>query len=186
MDNEWLSPGEASRAYSVTTQTLRNWVSEGKIEHRSTNGGHFRYRAPGRTPKRDRFGIIYARVSSPKQRSDLGKQVAFLRSRFPGAEVVGFWDFSDQLVEMPSDRIPALRTLAYQYAIQSCGNGGRRANARYHLIMSQGLWRRRDRRVLRDLPQKSFGELLEDVERGWRVLLGAVLGCLHADKVSLS
>jgi putative resolvase len=37
-----LRVGEASRWLGVTTQTIRNWIREGKIEATRTFGGHFR------------------------------------------------------------------------------------------------------------------------------------------------
>lgn len=84
------SPGEASKLYGVAPATLRRWVENGRLRGAiRTAGGHFRYPRPDLSPKdAGRRGIIYARVSSAKQKPDLQRQVDFLRARFPGHDVV--------------------------------------------------------------------------------------------------
>ena len=87
-DAEWCSPGAASRTLGVTTQTLRDWARDGKIAHKRTSGGQYRYALPGRELLPNRYGVIYARVSSGKQRADLGRQIDSLRTRFPNYQVI--------------------------------------------------------------------------------------------------
>lgn len=87
-DGSYLCPGDASRFFKVSTQTLRNWADSGQIPYRVTPGGHYRYRAPSRSDDDGRRHVIYARVSSSKQRADLERQIDFLQSRFPGYDVI--------------------------------------------------------------------------------------------------
>ena len=88
-DGTWVSPRVAAQMYGVSAQTLRNWSSADQIQHRTTPGGHRRYLASGCKPvDGDRERIIYARVSSSKQKPDLERQIAYLRTRFPDHRVV--------------------------------------------------------------------------------------------------
>lgn len=88
-----VSPAEAARYYGVTPFTLRRWADDGTIRAHTTPGGHRRYylqpKLPDPTPDThpDAF-VIYARVSSAKQRGDLERQVKSLQRRFPTYRVV--------------------------------------------------------------------------------------------------
>ena len=70
-------------------QTLRTWAREGRIDYILTEGSQRRYDVdsylgqsrPARTD-------CYCRVSGKKQSADLGRQVAFMRERYPDAEIV--------------------------------------------------------------------------------------------------
>jgi putative resolvase len=89
--DEWVSPKRASSTLGVCTKTLRSWADDGLISHKETARGQYRYRlhareSPGTCDGKER--IIYARVSSSKQRGDLGRQIVFLRERFPAHRVV--------------------------------------------------------------------------------------------------
>ena len=87
-NNSLLSPSEAAVVYGVSPVTLRRWADSGYIQgFVKTAGGHFRYPRPVARGA-VRSGIIYARVSSAKQKPDLQRQVDFLRARFPTYEVV--------------------------------------------------------------------------------------------------
>jgi len=93
----YAKPKEACKYYKVCDQTLRTWANTGKIKFITTEGGHRRYKlgsneiqAPsqesGKEP--EDLKIIYSRVSSGKQRDDLGRQTEFLRERFPAHRVI--------------------------------------------------------------------------------------------------
>ena len=89
MDMRYIPPREASRILGVHPQTLRKWAREGRIDYIRTEGNQRRYdvdsyignSAPAHT-------ICYYRVSSKKQSADLDRQVAFMRERYPDAEIV--------------------------------------------------------------------------------------------------
>ena len=89
MDMRYIPSREASRILGVHPQTLRKWAREGRIDYIRTEGNQRRYdvdsyignSAPAHT-------ICYCRVSSKKQSADLARQVAFMRERYPDAEIV--------------------------------------------------------------------------------------------------
>jgi predicted site-specific integrase-resolvase len=69
---------------------LRRWAEDGKIQFIKTPSGQRRYNIEGYTTQfiSNRVDVIYARVSSRAQKSDLERQVAALSSRYPEAEIV--------------------------------------------------------------------------------------------------
>ena len=67
---------QAAITLGVNERTLRRWEEQGKITAFRTPGGQRRYDISGLTTKSSRLSIIYARVSSPKQREDLQRQRA--------------------------------------------------------------------------------------------------------------
>ena len=92
-----LKSHEAARTLRVHPNTLRRWASEGKIRCVRPPGKHRLYDVTslqgwsGNEAEADddaRVSIAYCRVSSSKQRDDLGRQVAFMRERFPDHEIV--------------------------------------------------------------------------------------------------
>ena len=86
----YVSPGEAAKHYSVTTNTIRLWADTGKIKYIKTSGGHRRYLIEDKIKDINikRRKIIYCRVSSKKQVRDLERQVGYLRSKYPDYEVI--------------------------------------------------------------------------------------------------
>ena len=79
---QYYSINEFSKILGVSAQTLRNWDNKGKLKphHTSTNG--YRYYSHEQlsqimnlNPIVDRKIIGYCRVSSPKQKDDLKRQV---------------------------------------------------------------------------------------------------------------
>ena len=79
---QYYSINEFSKILGVSAQTLRNWDNKGKLKphHTSTNG--YRYYSHDQlsqimnlNPIVDRKIIGYCRVSSPKQKDDLKRQV---------------------------------------------------------------------------------------------------------------
>lgn len=79
---------QAARTLGVNERTLRRWEEDGKITAFRTPGGKRRYDITGFTIKSHRQSVIYARVSSPKQREDLQRQCDYLQSQYPTAEIV--------------------------------------------------------------------------------------------------
>ena len=80
---------EAERRLGVSAATLRRWAKAGKIEHHVTPGGQRRHDVDAHLHGHSEpVTVAYARVSSPRQRDDLERQVAFLRARFPAAEII--------------------------------------------------------------------------------------------------
>jgi len=85
----YVTPRNAAKHYKVSKETLRIRALSGEIQFITTLHGHRRYQIiPTDADHHDREKIIYARVSSSKQKKDLTKQVAFLQQRFPKHRVV--------------------------------------------------------------------------------------------------
>jgi len=80
----YVTPREASQVLQVSEKTLRNWDRDGKIRTIRTPAGHRRYDIDSvLNPKGDtRVRILYARVSSYKQKSDLFRLADYLQSLF--------------------------------------------------------------------------------------------------------
>ena len=82
----YVSSAKAQEFFDAHPQTLRDWANAGKIDYRITPGGHRRFKIePPRTNKKC---YIYGRVSSRKQESDLQRQVAFLKRKYPNYTVI--------------------------------------------------------------------------------------------------
>jgi putative resolvase len=77
----YKSTGFLAKEYSVTNETIQNWIKDGKFERvKKTKGGHYRVWVD-----EPAITILYARVSSSKQKSSLDKQKELLKSRYPKA-----------------------------------------------------------------------------------------------------
>lgn len=86
-----LSIRKASVLLGVHPQTLRNWEREGKITPARTESNQRRYNIgelQGLLTKTNRVNVVYARVSTQKQKEDLQRQISFLKERFPNHEVI--------------------------------------------------------------------------------------------------
>jgi len=80
---------EASRILGVHPQTLRAWAREGRIDYIRTEGNQRRYDVDSYIGNaKPTITVCYCRVSSKKQSADLERQVAFMRARYPDAEIV--------------------------------------------------------------------------------------------------
>ena len=86
MNLEYYTINKFSKIIGVTPQTLRNWDRSGKLHPHHTSSNGYRYYSEEqlnavtgakKAPKRV-FG--YCRVSSPKQKDDLERQVENLRT----------------------------------------------------------------------------------------------------------
>jgi len=80
-----LRPREVCRRLGISYSTLSRWVREGRIRAIRTAGGVFRIPesevrriAEGLPISKEIRAVIYARVSSSDQRSDLERQVEYL------------------------------------------------------------------------------------------------------------
>ncbi|MDF5714405.1 MAG: IS607 family transposase [Rhizonema sp. NSF051] len=94
MSTKYVQPRVAASKLGVSTKTLERWLEAGKIEGIFTQGGQRRYNLDSVIPVRqgnpadERAILLYARVSSRSQKSDLEQQVKFLTSRYPDAEII--------------------------------------------------------------------------------------------------
>ncbi|NEO57124.1 MAG: IS607 family transposase, partial [Okeania sp. SIO3B5] len=90
MTKNYVTPGEATRILGVCDRTLRYWEEQGKITAIRTAGGQRRYDITTYTTGTtgDRVIILYARVSSTKQKEDLERQCEYLKSQYPDGELV--------------------------------------------------------------------------------------------------
>jgi len=80
---------KAARILGVHPNTLRRWADQGKINHVRTDAGQRLYDVEGYLGKVEQpIGICYCRVSSPKQRDDLERQIECMRARFPEYEII--------------------------------------------------------------------------------------------------
>ncbi|WP_324282187.1 IS607 family transposase [Cyanobacterium aponinum UTEX 3221] len=85
---EYVTPAQAAKTLGVSTQTLRNWDKTGKIKVIRTPTGLRRYDLSSIVGDAQGTTVIYARVSSYKQREDLDRQADYLQSLYPEAEVI--------------------------------------------------------------------------------------------------
>lgn len=86
---KYLNTKKASEMLDVHPNTLRNWAEAGKIEYIRTKTGHRRYNVESYIGEQRMPSVVcYCRVSSTKQRDDLERQVQYMQSLYPEAEVV--------------------------------------------------------------------------------------------------
>ena len=85
-------PGlKAQKILGVSGVTLRAWARDGKIDFIRTDGGHRRYNVESMKKGSNKDAIefiLYSRVSGRGQVKDLERQSEFLRSRYPGSELI--------------------------------------------------------------------------------------------------
>jgi len=85
----YVTSKEATKTLGLHPNTLRCYADNGTIESFRTKSGQRRYNVDAYLGlQKQSVTICYCRVSSPKQRDDLGRQVEFMQSRYPNAEVV--------------------------------------------------------------------------------------------------
>jgi putative resolvase len=85
MSERLLKPREFCKIVGISYRTFKRWVSEGRIHVVRTPSGRIRIpyseveRILGRKPEaKEVRAVIYARVSSSDQRSDLERQIQYL------------------------------------------------------------------------------------------------------------
>lgn len=84
-----LTPSrKACEMLGIHPNTLRKWADNGTIQHIRTKAGQRLYDVESITGQRAGRKICYCRVSSAKQRDDLGRQIESLRNAFPDHEVI--------------------------------------------------------------------------------------------------
>jgi putative resolvase len=97
MNGKFLSAATIKKTLDIDSQSLRHWAGTGKIESIRTPGGQRRYKIDGfissfgiynAATSSENTRICYARVSTAKQKEDLGRQIEFLKSKFPNHEIV--------------------------------------------------------------------------------------------------
>ena len=85
---KYYTSRDASKALGVHPNTLRKMADEGIIETIRISGQR-RYNVDGYLGERASATVIcYCRVSSYKQKDDLERQIAFMRERYPKAEII--------------------------------------------------------------------------------------------------
>lgn len=94
----FLKVSDASKELGICTQTLRKWVDQNKIPHRTSPGGHRlidvdayiagKSELNPRESETPRSKIFYCRVSSQKQKDDLERQISLAKELYPEHEIV--------------------------------------------------------------------------------------------------
>lgn len=80
---------EACKILGIHPNTLRSWANSGKIKYYRTESGQRRYDTDDFFGNRqDTKQVVYCRVSSPKQKDDLHRQVGYMSERYPNAEII--------------------------------------------------------------------------------------------------
>ena len=81
----YVKPKEAAKYYGVSIQTLRRWARNEKVQFIRTDGNHRRYLIKNEEKTKK---IIYARISSQKQKSNLQNQIKYLKKKYPKYELI--------------------------------------------------------------------------------------------------
>jgi len=85
----YVTSKEASKQLGLHPNTLRHYADNGTIKSYRTESGQRRYNVEAYLGLQQQTSIIcYCRVSSQKQRGDLERQIQFMQSRYPNAEVI--------------------------------------------------------------------------------------------------
>lgn len=115
-----LRPSEVCRLLGVSYSTLRRWINEGYIRAIRTIGGKYRIpyseveRLLGLRPEvKEVRAVIYARVSSADQKSDLERQIQYLTQycSSKGYRVVDI--LSDVASGLKTDRRGLMKLFSY-------------------------------------------------------------------------
>ncbi|MBR8833827.1 MAG: IS607 family transposase [Stigonema ocellatum SAG 48.90 = DSM 106950] len=93
--DEWLNASEAAGIIGCHAQSIRRWSNEGKIKAYRTPGGQRRFKRSEverftgiATESISNRTVCYGRVSTSSQRDDLERQIDFLGTRYPEAEII--------------------------------------------------------------------------------------------------
>jgi predicted site-specific integrase-resolvase len=83
-------PGEAAKIIGVSVQTLRAWDKAGSIPTKRSGGNTRLYDISEyiNETKPILKTICYCRVSSPKQKEDLNRQIEYVTTKYPESEVI--------------------------------------------------------------------------------------------------
>lgn len=86
---KYLPTRKAAKMLGIHPNTLRRWADSGKISTFRTDSGHRRYDVESYLNTcNDVKTVCYCRVSSYKQKDDLERQVSFMQTNYPDAEIV--------------------------------------------------------------------------------------------------
>jgi predicted site-specific integrase-resolvase len=86
---KYLPSREASKILGLHPNTLRTYADNGTIESYKTESGQRRYNVQAYLGlQKHSTTLCYCRISSPKQREDLERQIKFMQSKYPKAEIV--------------------------------------------------------------------------------------------------
>jgi len=86
---KYLPSREASKILGLHPNTLRTYADNGTIESYKTESGQRRYNVQAYLGlQKHSTTLCYCRVSSPKQREDLERQINFMQSKYPKAEII--------------------------------------------------------------------------------------------------
>ena len=91
MKTQFMTPRDAAKALGYNVDYLRQLAKQGKIPTIRTPGGHRRYAIQEYVDEQrgsDITTLCYCRVSGKAQADDLASQVAYMREKFPEAEVI--------------------------------------------------------------------------------------------------
>ena len=96
MDKDNYTLAQIAEKYNVCKDTILRWVKQGRISYIKLPTGIRRYHYKAetfqiQTEEKDqdtRRGIIYARVSSSKQRDDLHRQISVLEEQYPTYDLI--------------------------------------------------------------------------------------------------
>ncbi|MEN8219806.1 MAG: MerR family DNA-binding transcriptional regulator [Pseudomonadota bacterium] len=84
---KYVSSKQASKQLGLHPNTLRHYADNGTIEVYRTESGQRRYNVEAYLgQQKQSTTLCYCRVSSPKQRDDLKRQVQFMREQYQNAE----------------------------------------------------------------------------------------------------
>lgn len=87
---KYLKPREAAECLGVNVRTLARWENRGIIQAIKTPSGQRRYDIESYTQSfsSTKQTVLYCRVSSHGQKSDLNRQVAALQTLYPEAKTI--------------------------------------------------------------------------------------------------
>jgi excisionase family DNA binding protein len=78
----------ACKMLGLHPNTVREWADDGRIHAIRTEGGQRRFDVDSYLLRGKSVTICYCRVSSPKQKEDLARQVSYMQKDYPETEVV--------------------------------------------------------------------------------------------------
>lgn len=86
----------AAKHFNVSKQTISKWANDGRIECMRLPSGRRRYsiRSDGgrsgepNASDQEKVNVCYCRVSSHGQKDDLDRQVEYMRTKYPGWQIV--------------------------------------------------------------------------------------------------
>lgn len=88
--SEYYTLKQVTEILNVCVPTIGRWVKEGKINYITLPSGKRRYTLDKIVQKKkpERHGVLYARVSTVKQKDDLERQVNYLKEKYPSYQVI--------------------------------------------------------------------------------------------------